>query len=1580
MKSKSISSRVSERYGMIEPLEARIAPAAIAGSLPANVKFVTVTTGGAQLVKAGEVLTTGPSGGGSYLLYVQAGQVLVHTTDLNSSGQFEFNDVTGLSVGNGASFISFVDIHGDIVTDLNSDGTLTDGGKGDILLDANIAGIELRALAATDFAGTATQTPTELANAHLALSSFSIFGNIYAGGGLGLPNDAASGLQIDNSGDPLMAAKYTGTFSSNDYYQAVEPVIGSIYAGTSATGQSFSFGYGKASNPSAIYGNLLAFTPSSGEAGASIYNIGAASTDMPFSIGTIHAGNGGFNGAGGNVVNVQLQGDNAGTYKVIAGNAGPGTTGQNGGSIINFSEAGATISEVVLQSGSGGTGYTGAGGNAGSISLNPASAVMINAHVVLNYGNGGNGYGNGGNGGGTTSGTFVTPVGTLTSAINLTSLMHTIGSVGSNVPIQFTNSGYSDMVFSTTNPNQVVVALGGPTSSTSTAAAFTPSGYIYLNSPAQVESIVVGDFGSVNGATGQLEPDIAVASGIGSNAGVEVYMSQYNAKTGAFMGFSDPIFNPLPSLDHYFTGGSTTPAYLATTTSITKLTAGDFNGDGVMDLAVVAQETATGTFESDSVLFIMQGEHNMAYPNGNGHFFADFSGGQQPFLVLGPSVDFNPTKGVIEATALQSFAPSTHGTEAIGLSTSTGNPAANNFYIITAPTGVPVLGNGQSYGNVGALGPFYGQSFVFTQDQNQAVGSPINADIVALSGSPLGYLETFSGNGTGTFNAVAQANFAFGSTQRPVAIVTTPGQTNSNSPILYSNVAVLDYDSTGPDIIEVFSISANLGNVTLSDAFDTIAPAAQNTANVAFGSYVPHPAPSTNVANSGPAEYGFITGNPVEAYPDLQYFAVTEPMSTLGNVTSGAGAAGAYNYAPFKNAGYFVTAGSGGNSESGAGGNGGSFGQTLSVSGSGLDLTGLGSLSIVFPDDPTYQGTLNMTAGNGGNGFNHAGNGGSIQGFSLTYTTGTTVLTGGALLFAGNGGQSLTGTGGTGGSLSQLYVESGTAFIAGNGGIGVIGGAGGSLVGNPTSGLAAAVTNNVDPILVLKAGNGANGVIGGGNGGSINAFVNDFNPYFGFSQIFLNYNAGNGGNAVDGTGGAGGSITNSSPSEFDNNIAGDIALTAGAGGNGMHGGAGGAIDNFLNISTVKAVPTSGVFIAGAGGNGILQGGGAGGSINNIAISATGVGTLYTFNFTNPQLLLNPMQAETSATPISYDRIVAGQGGSSLGAAGGVGGSVSSINSTATNATSANAVIAGAGGNGLTAGGAGGSVTSATVDAGSQAQVLIVAGDGGNSLSVKPANSTPAAIAAAIGGVNGPGGKGGSILNFVQPTTTGTDVDLIAGNGGNTLAHSVAAGNATTDNSGAGGSILNISVAGNIGDSTANVAILSYNNILSSTPQTMQQWVDSYILGTPGGPLTDAQGNVGLVAGAAGRVEGVANGMPSTFAPLGPSANGTNGSVSNVYAENIMSMVAGSVDQVALIESLTNYGVTIANGILGAQKTAYVNTASGTLSTTEPNYIGIGGNIVDTPLPGGTILIDGAFVAMNIRDIQSIRDFQGTVPG
>ena len=1590
-----------DRYGMIEALEQRIAPAAITAAqpvLPAKPGFVAAGFG-EVLVKAGEVLTTQTAGQGQYLLYVAAGEVIVHATDLNHDGHVDFNDITGLSVGNGTVLVSFVDIHGDVLTDLNPDGTLTDGGKGDVLLNSNIAEIDMRSLTTADFSGLTDQSTgnlTQTVQNDLALSNYSIFGNIYAGGGLGLASTINSGLIIDTTGTTFQQTVFSGA-TGDDLYQPTTPQIGSIYAGNSATGHNYSFGAD--GSPTDLIGTIQSFNPGYGQAGASIYNIQSNSS---FSIGTIHAGDGGFNGAGGSIVNVALKGNLSGATKLIAGNGGNGGNGQNGGSITNFSDTGAVQGEVLLQSGTGGVGLTGTGGNGGNITLAANTSLQANAHVIVTLGSGGAGYTKGGNGGSIPSGTFGAAESTFTTSLNVVTTMHVNGSVGSSTPFDFNGDGYSDAVFSTTNPDQVVVAFGN--SDDFGEFYLDASSYIYLNSPGHVDAIVVGDF------TGSGHPDIAVASGSGSSAGVEVFLSEYSA-TGVFEGFSDPIFSPLPSLAHSGIG------FFESSTKIYSIMAGDFTGDGYTDLAVLTTETETVTHSVDSVVMFLQAQTNASH-QGTGYFYTPAGGAD--YLDLSSIFNGWPAAtSLFQVTAFQAFTP-VPGVHGMSDAIITAQVGGQNFYVITDNHHNTELSGAISFGKVDtnrtpnpnppgttnnlSAQPVSVLDLAVVQDSS----NPTQADVVALSQTPASFLVVLQGDGTGNFTIatgdnVDQAGAYFGTnTTNPQALVAVPADGGGG---IVSNVAVLDY-STGAYRNEIYSFdvvstpadssampaTAATSTATLipGDVWRTDSPLYGNTAPTGFGLYIPYPTVNQNVYGSGPDQYGFVTAVPLKDALDDQGLAVSNPISVGGY----------YTFSPASQLGFALTAGNGGDSQSGAGGNGGTLGHALAVSTTSTtttttngtttstSTTATGTLSIEFPMYTAYDGTVSLTAGNGGNGFTSGGAGGGINGVSVTYPVGTGELTGEASLVAGNGGQSLTGKGGNGGSMSELYITTGDYFVAGNGGIGVIGGSGGTLYGNNIAGLPTSGTNSLNSDLILKAGDGANGLTAGGQGGGISSFVNEFLALIGGTGGQLNYTAGNGGNAVGGQGGNGGSIVNSSPFAGNDNLAGDILLQGGSGGSGLHGGNGGGVTNFVQGSTSDAIPTSSTILSGNGGNATIGTGGSGGAISNVKVTADGDGTLTIYNFANANLS-NPYDSFTQSYTISYNRMVAGAGGSSVGGAGGHGGSISSVDTDSVATDSQNVVVAGAGGNGLTAGGAGGNVSSTNIEAGSASgsgKVVVIAGDGGSSASAKPSNGstlldTLENVAYSLGGVDGPGGAGGSISNFTQPGSTSTDVDLIAGNGGATLYHSVAAGNATKDNSGVGGSITNIYVQGSIGNCDADVAIKSYNNLLAG--QTMQDFVDSYILGNPSGSMNDTIGNVGLVAGAAGNVEG------NLY-----SSNGVNGSVNNVHAQNIMSMIAGNVDQVQAIQSLTNYGSTISSGggILGANKHVYYNPTTGmdqtvvdgvdltlTSQTSPGNYIAANGTYSHTPLPGGGELIDGAFVAKNNRNTEdSSRDFNGAV--
>ena len=107
-------------------------------------------------------------------------------------------------------------------------------------------------------------------------------------------------------------------------------------------------------------------------------------------------------------------------------------------------------------------------------------------------------------------------------------------------------------------------------------------------------------------------------------------------------------------------------------------------------------------------------------------------------------------------------------------------------------------------------------------------------------------------------------------------------------------------------------------------------------------------------------------------------------------------------------------------------------------------------------------------------------------------------------------------------------------------------------------------------------------------------------------------------------------------------------------------------------------------------------------------------------------------------------------------------------------------------------------------------------------------------------------------------------DLIAGNGGNTV--NFGSPLDATTKTGRGGSISNIDIAGNIGSVGPNVAILAYNDIF--TGQSVADFVTATLVNGASTALNDALGNVGLVAGATGRVKDRATGTIDDVATSG----------------------------------------------------------------------------------------------------------------
>jgi hypothetical protein len=470
-------------------------------------------------------------------------------------------------------------------------------------------------------------------------------------------------------------------------------------------------------------------------------------------------------------------------------------------------------------------------------------------------------------------------------------------------------------------------------------------------------------------------------------------------------------------------------------------------------------------------------------------------------------------------------------------------------------------------------------------------------------------------------------------------------------------------------------------------------------------------------------------------------------------------------------------------------------------------------------------------------------------------------------------------------------------------------------------------TVNFDDLFIF-AGDGGFGMAAGGRGGAITGVISEF----GGGDVEIS--AGWGGNSAAGAAGAGGDVS-LQPSPNLNKLRGDLALTAGGGGDGLTGGAGGSIRNFINSPTTSFNPSSLSAFAGDGGSGVTGNGGAGGSISGFNVA-------------------------TANTAGGIALVMAGRGGFSSAGVGGVGGGFSSL--TVTSEAGAVVAVAGAGGDGLRGGGTGGSLSSSRINSGGldNARVVVVAGKGGNAHGVTAAtiaaeNSLPAysslyrSALFTLGTANGLGGTGGSISNFTQPQALQTSVDIIAGNGGDTINYGKILG---ASGVGRGGSITNVNLANDAGKIAPNTAIRAYAEDFA------EQLRDGSIT-----EITDDTGNVGVVVGAAGRVR---NDLPSSTG------------------------VAGSVDRIAAITSIS--GLQLQNGgtQIGVAKNGYLdpNLNDGTVYTFNPAnpvarpfattyYAAPNGSGAYLFAPGavqGGALVDGAILTKSYSGPASSRVF------
>ena len=1594
----------------IEPLEPRIAPAALLES-----KFTSVAVGGSLLLDASgapgtfQGLTTGSGGGsGSYLLYVVTGRALVFTTDINGNGKLDPGEITGIalgkdSLGRDPSIILFSDVNGDIITDLagTSGSNLTDsdhnpnnGRDGQLLTDTNIANITIRTLTASDIDTTIAGNTVA---ARLALTSFSIHGDIIAGGNI-------ESISIDTSGASQLAAKFNGVVG-DQLYTGSTPSITGIYTGTAANGLDFHFTQNNPFTPQ-VEGTIQGFSESAGEHGGNISNIAAADPGTTFSIGTIATGAGGTNAPGGNITDVTMHGATGG-YQVIAGDGGAGGTGGTGGSIVDFNDLGSITGQVILHTGSGGQGLLGAGGAAGTISLvNP----KIAAQVEIFMGSGGEGFTTGGSGASFTSADFDTPETTLPIGGKFYGTWHNIGDVGNTHPlagtgntyapevIDFNGDGFGDAVYTNSSPDQVTVVFGDGTggildNGNDFNAGATAT--VNLKVPGITDPVVaIGDF------NGDGRPDIAVASGDPHNfGGVYIFLDQIGTTL-------DPISssNYTHSLvgDHPFSTAheSALPTladqgFYQTSGAVVALVAGDFNGDGVTDLAYVQNVTAEFTFTPFQTVGVLLGDSHVSAttgkPVGTGYFYGSTNAPRAAASVLNTII--LPAKQIsLQATSLTNtnlpdattglpaapevFIFSSQGADHFAMYSLAADPTTHIASAGLLETDF-ALGKVDTNRNLGPNNIALTQAFVQGLSIQDLDGDG-NADVVVLTKTPSNFLITFQGDGAGNLTIQSgggdNAGIFLGTGEVGIAIAATDTNTDSHMGT-FDTVGVLEEPTIpNPLITEVLLRTAdgtpsfyyNNGAPTFGRTFDLGIPIQDQTVETLDGFYAIAPTLSTGVNLHPATGYGALAPeSSTYIYADFFLFAAPDaPLAGGGDLL-----ATTVHY--LTENGYLVFAGNGGGAVTGAAGAGGIVGAATTSLGAGT-----GAITFVLPADPSYEGNLFIQGGNGGNGFGSGGVGGDVLGVAVRYSPAALTLNTPTEIHAGNGGNGIGGDGGRGGNISEASIEFGTEFTAGNAGSGLHGGQGGSITGN---GQGVYDTNTTDANLL--SGIGGEGALQGGDGGAISGWdsiINIISP----GVASLTYATGSGGGAAGGNGGNGGSIVNSSPDQNENDLNGPLSLTTGAGGSGLSGGSGGAINNFIDTATSQsAVPTSLTIITGNGGVGVSGAGGTGGTITNFSSNATGITSF----------------AGEDLTGIG--RVIAGDGGASFGAAGGNGGSLMTIVATATSTPMV--VAAGAGGAGLTVGGDGGTVMNATVDSAALqiGKLLVVAGRGGDATAAQPKDITLtgdpdttdlAHTLLAFGGSQGMAGNGGNITNLTQPVGAQTAVDLIAGNGGNTPNASTSV--TTSTGVGHGGSISGVTLTGTVGaisrDLTqgviSNPAIQAYaatDEFGTTTEMSISAIVDLLTNVNPFDPngvygaIADnasaaatltISGNVGIIAGASGTVRNAQ-----------PARDGVNGDVTSIVAQSYLSIVAGSVEAVAPVRNLSGLTITNSDGVLGADRSPtepytpngkldYFTSPTSTTSVTtlQAGYSLVGGLAADGT-GTSTLSGDGAIFASNI---------------
>lgn len=1105
--------------------------------------------------------------------------------------------------------------------------------------------------------------------------------------------------------DLSVAGDITGSFIAGaavSHFTAVG-FVNTVLTGTAANGHVVNF---TSLATTAGAQTLTVPTPAAKLAGPSITNavIGSTSTYVSPGVGGIQLGNGGPGAAGGSINGLTFLSDTTG-FSVIAGNGGAGgagrTAGGAGGTINNLVVHGPLTtapdttpnSTVLIEGGAGGAGLGSAKGGAGGAvsnvfidyttnSVNATAITFINDNVTIQGGAGGSG-GTAGAGGALSNVNVSTATPHDLALINNAVEIQLLGGLGGISSIggkggsggSITNSQVLNQALPAADPNESLPNDVGPASPTNT--------YALIEGGAGGSSTVKGA-GGVGGSVNSLTLK-------GFNFEVEGGAGGAGASSGGAG------------------GGINTVTVLGSS--------GSLPGD---DFHVETLVLATGA-----------GGNAVAGKGGAAGSVSTVTIGNSNF---GPThLDLNPAS----ATYGQFIANGLQITTGNGGAAAKGAGGAGGNVSNVRATGIDFLTDSHPFGNTGVIGITTGDggSAPVAGGKGGAGGSV--SDVTYL-GTRLETSSVTTGKGgNGGANGAAGKGGAGGA----ISSVSIRAAEDLYPTILTTTEPTgLLVDTTANFVTEGVEVGDTVmdGNTLATTTVAAVTATQLSLQNDIFATGDPYtverlqPAPSNQFTTLG-------TGTAMDSHDLLTdaYNFINDGVQigdTVEDITSGTTAT-VTNVAAHQltlNADIvnpsdqyaFVTLGSGTPNAVQYSGNtiidpnSNFLAEGIQIGDTVEDYTAT-QADLAFGDTiPTTATVIGVTA--------H-----SLTVDSFTFSVlgdqydFPTLLAAHSSFTGGAGGTGfLNGAGGAGGGIlnSNAVVPGAVSFTGGNGGAGgatAAAGAGGTLNND------GAFSSNASGSLI--AGNaGSSGGKAGAGGSVIGADVQVL------TDVTLIGGAGT-------AGGAGGNITSNgfsgvlqSGAGF-NPPSGNIMVHAGAGGSSTtgNGGAGGTVSGLTGFisSGEFGAPITTQFDGGLGGNGLAKAG-AGGSVNNVRIFGGG-GAGVTF-FINAGDAGNASTGKTGATggsvtnigggvlasgstnlnfsintDTNFHHVSAGNGGNAVGT-GGLGGSVSNVNVNAAigartglafgfDLSGMGGISAGAGGSGATHGLAG-NVTSISADA------------------------------------------------------------------------------------------------------------------------------------------------------------------------------------------------------------------------------------------------------------------------------------------